>query len=62
LQASRGLLLHIEQFRHQANGVAGRLLGSVRIGLAENQDSRSPCASPRPSRVFASVTRRCNWN
>ncbi|MHA6159297.1 LysR family transcriptional regulator [Pseudomonas sichuanensis] len=39
LQASRGLLLQIEQFRQQANGVAGRLLGSVRIGLAENQDS-----------------------
>ncbi|WP_194792238.1 LysR family transcriptional regulator [Pseudomonas sp. UFMG81] len=39
LQASRALLLQIEQFRQQANGVAGRLLGSVRIGLAENQDS-----------------------
>lgn len=40
LQATRGLLLQVEQFRQQANGVAGRLLGTVRIGLAENQDSR----------------------
>ncbi|MDR2305685.1 MAG: LysR family transcriptional regulator [Paucimonas sp.] len=39
LQATRALLLQIEQFRQQANGVAGRLLGTVRIGLAENQDS-----------------------
>ena len=39
LQASRGLLLQIEEFRQQANGVAGRLLGRVRVGLAENQDS-----------------------
>ncbi|PYC20046.1 LysR family transcriptional regulator [Pseudomonas mosselii] len=38
LQATRGLLLQIEQFRQQANGVAGRLLGTLRIGLAENQD------------------------
>lgn len=30
--------LNIEQFRQQANGVGGRLLGSVRIGMAENQD------------------------
>jgi len=37
LQATRGLLLQIEQFRQQANGVAGRLLGTLRIGLAENQ-------------------------
>ncbi|MFB4394960.1 MULTISPECIES: LysR family transcriptional regulator [unclassified Pseudomonas] len=39
LKAARGLLLQIEQFRQQANGVAGRLLGRVRIGMAENQDS-----------------------
>jgi len=38
LKATRGLLLQIEQFRQQANGVGGRLLGSVRIGMAENQD------------------------
>lgn len=38
LDAARGLLLNIEQFRQQANGVAGRLLGTVRIGMAENQD------------------------
>ncbi|KIY38308.1 LysR family transcriptional regulator [Pseudomonas sp. 10-1B] len=38
LDAARGLLLNIEQFRQQANGVGGRLLGSVRIGMAENQD------------------------
>ncbi|MCO7520039.1 MULTISPECIES: LysR family transcriptional regulator [unclassified Pseudomonas] len=38
LQATRCLLLQIEQFRQQANGVAGRLLGTLRIGLAENQD------------------------
>ena len=38
LDAARGLLLNIEQFRQQANGVAGRLLGPVRIGMAENQD------------------------
>lgn len=39
LKAARELLLQIEQFRQQANGVAGRLLGTVRIGMAENQDS-----------------------
>jgi len=38
LDAARGLLLNIEQFRQQANGAAGRLLGTVRIGMAENQD------------------------
>ncbi|MGO3985732.1 LysR family transcriptional regulator [Pseudomonas sp. SAS7] len=38
LDAARELLLNIEQFRQQANGVAGRLLGTVRIGMAENQD------------------------
>lgn len=38
MEAARGLLLNIEQFRQQANGVAGRLLGTVRIGMAENQD------------------------
>ncbi|HYQ53693.1 MAG: LysR family transcriptional regulator [Pseudomonas sp.] len=39
LEAARGLLLSIEQFRQQANGVAGRLLGTVRVGMAENQDA-----------------------
>ncbi|TLP54425.1 MULTISPECIES: LysR family transcriptional regulator [Pseudomonas] len=38
LQATRSLLLQIEQFRQQANGVTGRLLGRLRLGLAENQD------------------------
>lgn len=38
LEATRGLLVQIEQFRQQANGVAGRLLGTLRIGMAENQD------------------------
>ncbi|WDY59882.1 LysR family transcriptional regulator [Pseudomonas sp. PSKL.D1] len=39
LQATRGLLLNIEQFRQQANGVGGRLLGTVRVGMAESQDT-----------------------
>jgi len=39
LEAARGLLLNIELFRQQANGVAGRLLGTVRVGMAENQDT-----------------------
>ena len=38
LDAARALLLSIEQFRQQANGVGGRLLGTVRVGMAENQD------------------------
>ncbi|MDM3884744.1 LysR family transcriptional regulator [Pseudomonas sp. BCRC 81390] len=38
LDATRGLLLDIERFRQQANGVAGQLLGTVRVGMAENQD------------------------
>jgi len=39
LEAARRLLLNIELFRQQANGVAGRLLGTVRVGIAENQDA-----------------------
>jgi len=39
LEAARGLLLNVELFRQQANGVAGRLLGTVRVGMAENQDA-----------------------
>ncbi|QHG66037.1 LysR family transcriptional regulator [Pseudomonas putida] len=39
VEAARGLLLNIELFRQQANGVAGRLLGTVRVGMAENQDA-----------------------
>ncbi len=39
LEAARSLLLNIELFRQQANGVAGRLLGTVRVGIAENQDA-----------------------
>lgn len=39
LKSTRELLVQIEQFRLQANGVAGHLLGCVRIGIAENQDT-----------------------
>lgn len=39
LDAARELLLNIEHFRQQANGVGGRLLGTVRLGLAEGQDT-----------------------
>ncbi|EJN37174.1 transcriptional regulator [Pseudomonas sp. GM84] len=39
LEAARGLLLDIERFRQHANGVGGRLLGTVRVGMAENQDA-----------------------
>ena len=39
LDAARGLLLQVEAFRQQANGVAGRLVGRLRIGMAENQDT-----------------------
>ncbi|WP_433886707.1 LysR family transcriptional regulator [Pseudomonas vranovensis] len=39
LKATRELLVQIEAFRHQANGVAGRLLGEVRIGISEAQES-----------------------
>lgn len=35
LLATRGLLQSIEAFRHQSNGVAGRLIGEVRLGLSE---------------------------
>ncbi|WP_442108648.1 LysR family transcriptional regulator [Pseudomonas sp. NUPR-001] len=39
LKATRELLVQIDAFRHQANGVAGRLLGEVRVGISEAQDS-----------------------
>ncbi|MEG0249026.1 MAG: LysR family transcriptional regulator [Pseudomonas sp.] len=39
LKATRDLLVQIEAFRHQANGVAGRLLGDVRVGISEALDS-----------------------
>ncbi|MCU1747875.1 LysR family transcriptional regulator [Pseudomonas sp. 6D_7.1_Bac1] len=35
LLATRGLFESIEAFRHQSNGVAGRLIGEVRVGLSE---------------------------
>jgi len=35
LLASRELFQSIEAFRHQSNGVAGRLIGEVRLGLSE---------------------------
>jgi len=38
LGATRGLLESIEAFRHQSNGVAGRLIGEVRLGLSEALD------------------------
>ncbi|TDF86397.1 LysR family transcriptional regulator [Pseudomonas sp. H9] len=39
LKATRELFVQIDAFRHQANGVAGRLLGEVRVGISEAQDS-----------------------
>ncbi|MDD0977422.1 LysR family transcriptional regulator [Pseudomonas fontis] len=39
LKATRELLDNIEAFRNQANGVAGRLLGEVRIGISEALDN-----------------------
>lgn len=39
LKATRALLEDIETFRNRANGVAGRLLGEVRIGISEALDS-----------------------
>ena len=38
LIATRGLFESIEAFRHQSNGVAGRLIGEVRLGLSEAVD------------------------
>lgn len=38
LLATRELFQSIEVFRHQSNGVAGRLLGEVRLGLSEALD------------------------
>jgi len=38
LIAARGLFDSIEIFRHQSNGVAGRLIGEVRLGLSEAVD------------------------
>lgn len=38
LLATRGLFQSIEAFRHQSNGVAGRLIGEVRVGLSEALD------------------------
>ncbi|WP_150638903.1 LysR family transcriptional regulator, partial [Pseudomonas fluorescens] len=38
LTATRGLFESIEAFRHQSNGVAGRLIGEVRLGLSEALD------------------------
>ncbi|QJP95577.1 LysR family transcriptional regulator [Pseudomonas fluorescens] len=38
LIAARGLFDSIETFRHQSNGVAGRLIGEVRLGLSEAVD------------------------
>ncbi|WP_095147797.1 LysR family transcriptional regulator [Pseudomonas sp. Irchel s3a18] len=38
LLATRGLFQSIEAFRHQSNGVAGRLIGEVRLGLSEALD------------------------
>ncbi|MGC5698663.1 LysR family transcriptional regulator [Pseudomonas sp. NFXW11] len=38
LSATRPLFESIEVFRHQSNGVAGRLIGEVRVGLSEALD------------------------
>ena len=38
LIAIRTLFESIETFRHQSNGVAGRLIGEVRLGLSEAVD------------------------
>ncbi|WP_426234132.1 LysR family transcriptional regulator [Pseudomonas sp. TWP3-2] len=38
LIAARALFESIETFRHQSNGVAGRLIGEVRLGLSEALD------------------------
>ena len=38
LIATRALFESIEAFRHQSNGVAGRLIGEVRLGLSEALD------------------------
>eukprot|EP01030_Chromulinospumella_sphaerica_P011006 gene11006-10809_t len=38
LSATRSLFQSIEAFRHQSNGVAGRLIGEVRLGLSEALD------------------------
>ena len=38
LIAARNLFDSIETFRHQSNGVAGRLIGEVRLGLSEAVD------------------------
>ncbi|MBV4492190.1 LysR family transcriptional regulator [Pseudomonas oryzicola] len=55
LDATRDLLLDIERFRQQANGVAGRLLGTVRVGMAENQDK---AVSMRLAAAIAAFRRR----
>lgn len=52
LEAARGLLLNIELFRQQANGVAGRLLGTVRVGIAENQEASVSLRLARPISRF----------
>jgi DNA-binding transcriptional LysR family regulator len=38
LIALRALFESIELFRHQSNGVAGRLIGEVRLGISESVD------------------------
>ena len=38
LSATRTLFESIEAFRHQSNGVAGRLIGEVRLGISESVD------------------------
>ena len=40
LQATRRLFIAIEGFRHEARGVADKLLGEVRLGLSEALDER----------------------
>ncbi|WPP01267.1 LysR family transcriptional regulator [Pseudomonas sp. HR96] len=55
LLATRTLFASIEQFRQQSNGVAGRLLGEVRLGFSEALD---PAVLQRLGRAIERFRRR----
>ncbi len=55
LLATRGLFESIETFRHQSNGVAGRLIGEVRLGLSEALD---PSVVQRVARAISRFRQR----
>jgi DNA-binding transcriptional LysR family regulator len=55
LKATRVLFESIEAFRHQANGVAGRLLGELRIGFSEALD---PSVTLRLAQAIARFRQR----